>query len=124
MSRGEQGSATLETALVYPVVLLLVLLAVNAALWFHARNIALSAAQEGLRSARVHGAALSAGQVAAERFIQQTAGSFLTSAQVRVQRRANTVEVAISGEAISLVPVLSLGVHQVARAPVERWTSE
>jgi hypothetical protein len=123
MSGRERGSATLEATLVYPVVLLLILLAVNTALWFHARTLALAAAQEGLRAGRIHGADLSHGQAGAERFLRQAGGSFLTSATVRVEHDAGTVEVAVSGQALSLIPLLTIGVEQVARGPVEQWTS-
>ncbi|GII52805.1 hypothetical protein Pth03_11940 [Planotetraspora thailandica] len=124
MTGRERGSATLEAAVVYPVVLLLIMLAVNTALWFHARNIALSAAQEGLRVARVYGSSLSAGQATAERFAQEVGGSFLQSPVVNVGRAEDTVVVTVQGQAVSLVPLLDLTVDQVARAPLEKWTSE
>ncbi|GAA4561102.1 TadE/TadG family type IV pilus assembly protein [Planotetraspora kaengkrachanensis] len=124
MTGRERGSATLEAVVVYPVVLLLIMLAVNTALWFHARNIALSAAQEGLRVARAHGSSLSAGQVTAERFARQVGGSFLLSPAVNVGRTEDTVVVTVRGQAVSLVPLLDLTVDQVARAPMEKWTSE
>ncbi|MEV0623981.1 TadE family protein [Nonomuraea sp. NPDC050404] len=123
MSVRERGSATLEAALVYPAVLLLVLLTMNTALWFHARNLAMAAAQEGLRAGRNHGSSPSAGQSTAERFIRQTSGSFLTSSKVAITRHADTLEVSVSGQAISLVPLLTLTVTQVARAPIEKWTT-
>jgi Flp pilus assembly protein TadG len=124
MSERERGSGTLEAALVYPAVLLLVLLTLNTALWFHARTLAMAAAQEGLRAGRAHGSSLSAGQATAERFIHQVGGSFLTHPKVAVIRDTNTVEVSVSGQAIALVPLLTLTVTQVARAPVERWTTQ
>lgn len=123
MSGRERGSATLEAALVYPAVLLLVLLTLNTALWFHARTLAMAAAQEGLRAGRAFDSSLSAGQATAERFIRQAGGSFLTHPKVAITRDANTVEVSVSGQAISLVPLLNLTVTQVARAPIERWTT-
>ncbi|MFF3671599.1 TadE family protein [Microtetraspora malaysiensis] len=123
MTARERGSATLEAAIVYPAVLLLILLAVNTALWFHARNIALSAAQEGLRVGRAYGSSLSAGQGTAERFARQVGGSFLQSPTVNVDRTGDTVVVTVRGQAISLVPLLNLTVEQVARAPMEKWTS-
>lgn len=124
MSVRERGSATLEAAVVYPAVLLLILLAVNTALWFHARNIALSAAQEGLRVGRAYGSTLSAGHEAATRFASEVGGSFLGSPTVSVDRRADVVTVTVSGQAISLVPLLRVPVNQVARAPLEKWTVE
>jgi len=123
MTARERGSATLEAAVVYPAVLLLILLAVNTALWFHARNIALSAAQEGLRVGRAYGSSFTAGQGMAERFAQEVGGSFLQSPVVNVGRAGNTVVVTVRGQAISLVPLLDLTVEQEARAPLEKWTT-
>ncbi|MFI6321598.1 TadE/TadG family type IV pilus assembly protein [Nonomuraea sp. NPDC050556] len=121
--RNDRGSAPLEAAVVYPVALLLILLVVNTALYFHARNIALSAAQEGLRVGRAHGSSTGAGQGAAQRVISQVGSSFLLGPSVSVSRTGDTFEVEVRGEAISLVPLLTLKVEQVARAPIEKWTS-
>ncbi|MEU6720739.1 TadE family protein [Nonomuraea sp. NPDC046802] len=123
MSKRERGSATLEAALVYPAILLLVLLTMNTALWFHARTLAMAAAQEGLRAGRSHGSSPSAGQTTAERFIHQAGGSFLTHPKVAVTRDTDTLEISVSGQAITLVPLLTLTVTQVARAPIEKWTT-
>ncbi|NBE91848.1 MULTISPECIES: TadE family protein [unclassified Nonomuraea] len=123
MSERERGSATLEAALVYPAVLLLVMLTMNTALWFHARTLAMAAAQEGLRAGRAHGSTLSAGQASAERFIRQAGGSFLTHPDVAITHDTDTLEVSVSGQAVSLVPLLTLPVTQVARAPIEKWTT-
>ncbi|MBE1584586.1 TadE/TadG family type IV pilus assembly protein [Nonomuraea angiospora] len=123
MSERERGSATLEAALVYPAVLLLVMLTMNTALWFHARTLAMAAAQEGLRAGRTHGSSPSAGQATAERFIREIGGSFLTHPKVALTRDVDTLEVSVSGQAISLVPLLTLTVTQVARAPIEKWTT-
>ncbi|MFB4269630.1 TadE family protein [Nonomuraea sp. GTA35] len=123
MSERERGSAALEAALVYPAVLLLVLLTMNTALWFHARTLAMAAAQEGLRAGRSYGSGMSAGQTTAERFVREAGGSFLTRTKIAVTRDADTLEVSVSGEAISLVPLLTLTVTQVARAPIEKWTT-
>ncbi|MGW4796688.1 TadE family protein [Nonomuraea sp. NPDC004297] len=123
MSERERGSAALEAALVYPAVLLLVLLTMNTALWFHGRTLAMAAAQEGLRAGRSHGSSPSAGQATAERFVREAGGSFLTRPKIAVTRHADTLEVSVSGETISLVPLLTLTVSQVARAPIEKWTT-
>ncbi|MFC5830051.1 TadE/TadG family type IV pilus assembly protein [Nonomuraea insulae] len=124
MTDRERGSATLEAAVVYPVVLLLVLLAVNVALWFHARNLALSAAQEGLRVGRAYGSSLEAGKGAAERFAREVGASFLLSPEVEARRGGDAVSVTVRGQAISLIPALTVSVDQVAQAPVEKWTDD
>lgn len=124
MNGRQRGSATLEAAVIYPVVLLLVLLAVNVALWFHARNLALAAAQEGVRVGRAYGSSPEAGRAAAERFAQEVGSSFLLSPSISVTRGEDTVVAMVRGQAISLVPMFTITVGQVAQAPVEKWTTD
>ncbi|WP_405394923.1 TadE/TadG family type IV pilus assembly protein [Microbispora hainanensis] len=119
----DRGSAPLEAAILYPVVLTLTLLLVNTALWFHARNVALAAAQEGVRVARAYGSNLSASTVVAERFAQRVGGSFLLAPHAIAGRTGGTVSVTVQGEALALVPLLKLTVTQVAHAPIERWST-
>ncbi|WP_081903711.1 TadE/TadG family type IV pilus assembly protein [Microbispora rosea] len=119
----DRGSAPLEAAILYPVVLTLTLLLVNAALWLHACNVALAAAQEGVRVARAYGSNLSASTLVAERFAQRVGGSFLISAHATAGRTGGTVSVTVQGEALTLVPLLKLTVSQIAHAPIERWST-
>ena len=51
------GSASLEIAVLFPVVLLLVFAVIQGALYYHARNVALAAASDGLTAARAGRAA-------------------------------------------------------------------
>ncbi|WP_433498571.1 TadE family protein [Sphaerimonospora sp. CA-214678] len=113
----------MEAAILYPIVLTLILLMVNAALWFHARGVALAAAQEGVRVARAYGSNISAGTAVAERFARKVGGSLLVSPQASVDRRGDTVSVTVKGEALALVPLLKLRVSQVAHAPIEQWST-
>jgi Flp pilus assembly protein TadG len=48
----ERGASVIELALLMPVVLAVVLLIVQVALWFHGRQVAEAAAREGARVAR------------------------------------------------------------------------
>lgn len=113
----------MEAAILYPVVLTLTLLLVNTALWFHARNVALAAAQEGVRVARAYGSSPSASTVVAERFAQKVGGSFLIAPHASVGHMGSTVSVTVQGEALTLVPLLRLTVSQIAHAPIERWST-
>lgn len=49
---GQRGATVVELALIMPVVLAVVLLIVQVALWFHGRQVADAAAREGARVAR------------------------------------------------------------------------
>ena len=97
------------------------LLVVQAALVWHARNIAEAAAQEGLRSARLYGGTSDAGQTRAQSFLTQTAGDLLTNTSVTVERTGERASVRVSGRTLSLVPGLRPRVGALAAGPVERF---
>jgi Flp pilus assembly protein TadG len=118
---GERGAASVELAVTFPVVLLLVMTLIQAALWFHARSIALGAAQEGAREGRVQPASTARAESAAEGFLDQTASDLLTGRTVTVAGSPTSIEVTVTGTSISLFPGLSgWSVTQSAVGPVER----
>ncbi len=121
---GERGAASVELAVTFPVVLLLVMTLIQAALWFYARSVALGAAQEGAREGRVQPASTARAQSAAEGFLDQTAEDLLTGRDVTVAGSPSSIEVTVTGTSISLFPGLSgWAVTQSAVGPVERPTS-
>lgn len=121
---GDDGSITLETVIAFPVVLTLVLLIINAALWYQARSTALAAAQEGVRAGRAFHAGPQAATSTALSFARTTGDGFLLSPHVNTDgSNATTIVVHVHGNAVSLVPGLHLGIDQIARGPVERFTS-
>ena len=63
----DRGAVSIEMVLVFPVVMLVTLLALQAAAYQHARTIALAAAQEGARAATPLGSTDTVGKAAARR---------------------------------------------------------
>lgn len=121
---GERGAASVELAVIFPVVLLLVMTLIQTALWFYARSIALGAAQEGAREGRVQPASAARAESAAEGFLDETAQDLLSSRTVTVAGSATSIEVTVTGTSISLFPGLSgWSVTQSAVGPVERLTT-
>jgi Flp pilus assembly protein TadG len=120
----ERGAVTLEVVIGLPVLLLAVLLTINAALWYHARNTALAAAREGVRAARTYDSNIHTGQTAAMAFATSTGHGILLSPAVDTSGSSSTtVAIRVRGEAVSLLPGLHWHVDQIARGPVERWTT-
>ncbi|WP_344957722.1 TadE family protein [Actinomadura miaoliensis] len=113
----------METVIAVPVVLTAVLVTLHAALWFHARNIALSAAQEGVRVARAYGAK-SDGSATALAFARSSGDGFLLSPSANASgSNATTVVVRVQGRSLSLIPFVRSNVSQVARGPREKFTT-
>lgn len=121
--RGDRGAASLELAIAFPVILLLIMTAIQAALWFYARSVALGAAEEGVREGRIQPSSVQRAHDAASVFLDQTAQDLLSDADVAAAGSATTIEVTVSGTSPSLLPGLpGWSVTQTAAGPVERPT--
>ncbi|TDE12598.1 TadE/TadG family type IV pilus assembly protein [Jiangella asiatica] len=122
--RGERGAATLELVVLFPVVLLITFGVIEGALWYHARNVALAAAEEGVRAATTSGGSLDAG-VAEARDFAARAGADGVLSGVAVAGSGGEIEVTITveGSSQSLFPGWSgHQISQTASGPVERFT--
>ena len=113
-----------ELAVVFPALLLVLLGVFQFAAWYLAGEVALGAAQEGARAARLRAGTQADGQAAAWRFIEQANGGHLRAPAVRVERGVEDVRVEVTGEAVSLVPGVSLPVRHTAAGEVERFRGE
>ena len=118
--RREHGSATLETVIVWPAVFLLIFGIVHTGIWFHARNIALTAAQEGARTASLHNGA--GGAARAAEFISSAGSeSILTVRNITQSARADDVTVTVSAASTTMIPGWTIDVTQSSTAPIRRW---
>lgn len=122
---GERGSLTLELAVVFPVVLAVVVLTVQAGLYFYARQVALDAARRGVSAARVQGSNTLAGLAAAQRFAIRAGAGTLLAPQVSAAGSSPTlVRIRVAGRAPSLLPGLAgWPLSAAVTAPVERFTT-
>jgi Flp pilus assembly protein TadG len=121
--RDDRGSAPIELAIVAPAVLLLVLGVIQACLVFHARNLALAAAQQGTDAARAYDAPPGAGPTRARSFLDQAAGDSLTAVTISTGADAGQVSVTVTGTAISLIPGMAFHVTQTSSGPREVVTA-
>lgn len=104
------------------MVIFLVLVAVQTAVGFHARQLVSAAAQDGLRAAQERAAAADAGQVAGERLLAEETSGFLVNPAVTVTPGAGgTVTVTASGTVQSVLPFLSWDVSATEVGPVETF---
>jgi len=117
--RGESGSTT-ELVVVFPFVMFLLMLVIQFGLWYHASHVAQAAAQEGARAARTVSA--DAGRQRAQGFLAGM-GAF-DDKRVAASRDAHVARVDVWGRAPSLVPGLTLRIHEHSEGPVERFRAE
>ncbi|MCB2175751.1 MAG: pilus assembly protein [Actinomycetales bacterium] len=115
---------SVEFAILFPALLLLVTAIVQFGLWFHARSVALAAAQEGAAAAASYQAAPDSGANRARAFLDAHAADTLSDIEVAQSAPApGQVAVQVTGRAISLLPGIDgPTVTQLAEAPLERFT--
>lgn len=108
----------------FPAILLLFFVVIQGAMWFHARNVALAAAREGLRAAASENGSATAGATQAQQFIDQAGGTkVITGVSVVPVRTVTQASVTVVGTSISLIPGIGgFSVSQTASGTVERTT--
>jgi Flp pilus assembly protein TadG len=123
-SRDDRGSVSVELVIILPALFAVMFLGVQAALYFHARTVAIAAAQEGARAAGAEHGRTSDGINAAHAFIVDAGGSdVLPGASVSGDRTATVATVLVVGKSLSVIPGWTPVIRQSASVPVERLTT-
>ncbi|MFE9748249.1 TadE/TadG family type IV pilus assembly protein [Saccharothrix saharensis] len=117
----DRGAVSADLTIVTPVLLLVLLLIVQIALWAHATHIAQAAASQGLAAARTYGGSAELGTARAQQVLDELARGPLTEASVDSNRSATSASIRIKGTATQVVPFLRLAVRAEASGPVERF---
>lgn len=120
---GDEGLSTVEAVFTVPVMVIMVLAIVQAALWWYGRQVASTAADEAARTARAYASTAADGQARGRDYISTVDpdSSTLRTRHVYVTRTATTVTVRVTGQVVSIVPFLSPDVDVTVIAPVERY---
>jgi Flp pilus assembly protein TadG len=111
----------------FPVVLLMFFGVIQGALYFHGRNVAQAAAEQGVRAARAAGQSDRAVTAAtqARQFLSDTGElGNLTGLLITPTVEADQVRVTVTAHTISLLPGLNgPPITATASGPVERFTN-
>lgn len=122
--RSDRGSATIELLILLPALFAVLFVGTQAALYHHAREVAIAAAQEGARAAAgEHGNEASGNRAAAALLHDAGGDDVLADVTVAVDRTATTAVVVVTGRSLSVVPGWNPVVRQRASMPVERVTA-
>ena len=123
---GDRGAGAAEIVVAVPLLMLLILLVVQFAVWAHAVSVAQATAEEALAAARVQGGSAAAGQQRADQVLGQIGSAVLVGPQVSVTRTAATATVQVHATAEQVVPLpgLKLPVTITVTGPVERFVPE
>ncbi|MFI1169169.1 TadE family protein [Streptomyces sp. NPDC020801] len=121
----DRGSSPVQVAIIFPFVILLMLAAVQGFLWAYARNVALTAAREGVSAGRMYEAGPSDGATKAQAAVDALGGNILTGPHISTDGSTpQRIRIRVQGQAISLIPGMSgWNVSATVSGPVERWTT-
>jgi Flp pilus assembly protein TadG len=120
--RSEAGMTTSQVAIVFPALLFWIMLIVQYGLWFHAKQVAETAAAEAVDAAQTPTGTAQDGEAAARSFL--AASGNLDNPMVTVERDLTLVTAEVRGDAPRLVVGFSWSVTGRSQAPVERFVPE
>jgi len=123
--RGDRGSSAVELVILTPMLLALIWLFIQYALYYQGRQVALAAAQIGARVARQDANSVPGWQTIAERSAEsyyaglgtKVLGGAVTA--VAVPLGVSQVRVTVTGQAASIMFGLTLTIHESAGGPIE-----
>jgi Flp pilus assembly protein TadG len=121
--RRERGSSSIQMVMLMPALFSIMFLGMQGALYYHARTVAIAAAQEGARAAGSQNGTAASGISAASSFVSDAGGrDVLPGAHMTGGRSATIATVTVTGTSLSVIPGWSPAVSQSASVPVERIT--
>jgi Flp pilus assembly protein TadG len=107
----EDGSAVVETAVIVPIAMLVILLAVQVCLWAHAATVVQGAATAGAQVATVVGGTSATGESEARSVLTATGRDLVMNPSVTADTLpGGVIEIKVSGTTESVIPWLQLPV--------------
>ena len=101
----DRGSSSVEFAILFPIIVILLFAGPQLALWYFAREAADAAAHAGARAASVSGAAGGAGQEAADQYLARLGTGAITRYSVAEQDTVTAVTVHVTAEVPNVIPL-------------------
>ena len=117
----DAGFSALEMVIVFPVTLFIIFGIIQFGIWYHANDVAQAAAQEAVRSASAYQATQIEGTQAADQVLTEDANGLIIHTRVICSRGRAVVTATVTGDALQVVPFISLPVKATAIAPVEAF---
>jgi len=117
--RDDRGSTTVEMVGFWAVKLLAWLVVVQAAVWGLAVLACMYAANHAVQATRIDGGSAAAGQSDAIAVLDLL-GVMVTNRQATASRGPTTATVSVSGNALRVIPFVTLPVAASATGPIER----
>jgi Flp pilus assembly protein TadG len=125
-SQRDSGETSAQVVLVVPVIILILMLAIQAGLYFHTSNVAGAAAAQGATAASsvnmTSSIAVQQGQSSARNFVTAAGAQLFATPLVVVS--AGMVSVTVQVKVPRIIPFFSSSVGRSVIEPLERFTFE
>jgi len=125
-SQRDSGETSAQVVLVVPVIILILMLAIQAGLYFHTSNVAGAAAAQGATAASsvnmTSSIAVQQGQSSARNFVTAAGAQLFATPLVVVS--AGIVSVTVQVKVPRIIPFFSSSVGRSVIEPLERFTFE
>jgi len=119
MLTGERGDDNVAAAIIFSAILLVAWAILQVAVVLLGRGVALEAARDGVRVARLPPVDTAAAASAAADYVTRATGSWLNNVAAQAETDGRNVSVTVSGEAVSLVPFAQFPISQTSSGPIE-----
>ena len=118
----DRGEATAQLVILTPILILLVFLGIQAAIYFHSANVAAAAASQGAAAGSRRGAGIAEATEAAQKTLADLGDS--GSAQTGAAQDAGFVRVTVEVDVPRVLPFFPDTVSRTAVEPNERFVPE
>jgi len=126
LSQRDSGETSAQVVLVVPVIILILMLAIQAGLYFHTSNVAGAAAAQGATAASsvnmTSSVAVQQGQSSASNFVMAAGAQLFATPLVLIS--AGMVSVTVQVKVPRIIPFFSSSVGRSVIEPLERFTFE
>lgn len=121
----DRGSSTVEMAILFPLIMILLFVGPQIAFWYTSKLSAEKAAAAGAREASVLTASGGEGKAAAEQVLAMTGSSTIESYSVSESRTASTVTITVTVQVVQTIPLPGFDptAQVTITRPIERFTS-
>lgn len=121
-ARVDRGEATAQVVILTPILILLVFLGIQAAIYFHAANVAAAAASQGAAAGSRRGSGIAEATAAADQTLADLGDS--GEAQTTAEQDAAFVRVTVQVDVPRILPFFPETVSRTAIEPNERFVPE
>lgn len=122
--KSDRGTSALELAFLAPGLLVLTMLIVQTAIWFHARQVAQAAAEQGARATRAYQGTEGEGERVTLQYFGKLDGAKVTKGTPNVNARigATSATVTLRTKSVAVIPFLGAWpVEVTAGGPIEKF---